>query len=98
MVNYIHYMIAHQRYSIGYAYVLYLLRGEVVDVFHNAAQGVAVGHDEDVAAVPNGRQDAGAQQGQGPVHGVLQALGQRDVLRAQVRVLGLAAVPPRMVR
>jgi len=74
-----------------------LVVGDVVQVFDQRAQAVAVRRDDDTLAGLDGRRNHVIPVGQDPIHGILQTLGQRHIGRIQILIAAVVAGPAGIV-
>ena len=70
-----------------------LLLGEVVEVFYEGAEAVAVGGDDDAFSGFHGRRDLFMPEGEEAVDGVFEALGEREKVFGDAGVAGVMAGP-----
>src|SRR3546814_9014039 len=75
-----------------------LVVGNVVEIFDQGAETVAVGSDEDALALSDLRRDLADEIGLDPRDRVLEALGERDGFRRQHGIAAVCARPAFVVR
>ena len=81
--------LVHERDAVGYAHFLNVKRAEVVDGLDDAAQAVAVGHNENVSAGAEVGKNLCLPEGCDAVNSILQGLRGGNQAGIQAGILAL---------